>query len=231
MKWKWIIFHGTPDLMSWPVSVVEDHNGVTFSLFAPSPLTVCVCAVTQGQESEDTEVSKMTLPVEAYRNISRCQANFVNMVSSSHCRTTSEWPIDPMVRLHWSPPRPPGMEGSKAEDKCQIPEDVTVTVSNVVEASEIIHRFPQWLATSPTARDIFTCSLFSCKWQYFTLFLSTHTDAKILFSGYFLHIRHIVSTFRSIKRKHVYSYFSNFCESSYIFFSSFFFSVSTRWFH
>lgn len=33
------------------------------------------------QESEDTEVSKMTLPVEAYRNISRCQANFMSMVT------------------------------------------------------------------------------------------------------------------------------------------------------
>ncbi|XP_075889786.1 tudor and KH domain-containing protein isoform X2 [Nelusetta ayraudi] len=45
------------------------------------------------QESEGPEVSKMTLPVEAYRNISRCQANFMSMVtqkSGAQVRVFSE---------------------------------------------------------------------------------------------------------------------------------------------
>lgn len=34
-------------------------------------------------QGADTEVSKMTLPLEVYRNISRSQAKFLEMVSSS----------------------------------------------------------------------------------------------------------------------------------------------------
>lgn len=43
---------------------------------------ICDCLPLSGQEP-NTEVSKMTLPVEVYRNITRCQARFLDMVSSS----------------------------------------------------------------------------------------------------------------------------------------------------
>lgn len=40
-----------------------------------------ISSLNNSEESQGTEVSKMTLPIEAYKNMSRYQANFLNMVT------------------------------------------------------------------------------------------------------------------------------------------------------